>query len=235
MTNSKVQYNFYFKPLRWLAIFGALAMVYFSFCFGVASVYASAAEKNIERWSIRPDSVTLENVSETKTIALKAISLQPSHPHYFNILGKIYEWEAFLKNSTDRKNSLIHAKNAYLESASLRPIWPDTWADLIVVDSQLDSKNIVQYINKADKYGPFTPKVNQTVSQVGLINWQLFTSPQKKLALDHAARALTHPKTRGDMYRYLKSQGQLHSVCTAIVKHSRDYNNNVPLCDRFLQ
>ncbi|CAH8191963.1 MULTISPECIES: VpsP family polysaccharide biosynthesis protein [Vibrio] len=221
--------------LQWSVGLCALVTLYLAFCFGSASIYAVATEKNIERWVKHPQDVTPNVINETKQTILEAIDYHSSHPHYYNLLGKTLEWEAYLSTTEDQIGILQQAKKAYLKSASLRQNWPDTWADLLSVETQLQGENINLYFDNANQYGPFIPTVNSKIAQVGLENWQQFTPQRRSIIIEHIARALTHPKSQGEMYRYLQSSGLLKFACAAIIYNPRGYDGKVNLCKKVLK
>lgn len=230
-----VNHPFLAHALRLSIGLTALVTLYFAFHFLTASIYALATERNIDYWTKHSDGVTLEQVNETKLMILKALQHHRDHPHYHNLLGKVYEWEAYLGDDVDKESRLLNAKKAYLESALLRPTWSDTWVDLLVIETQLKGENIALYFAQADRYGPFTPKVNNTLSQIGLNHWSIFSAPQRTIIIDHAARALAHPQSRGEAYQYLKSNGLLKFTCAAIIYNPQRYTEKNSLCKRALE
>ncbi|ENM5842474.1 exopolysaccharide biosynthesis protein VpsP [Vibrio mimicus] len=214
----------------------ALLVIYFAFQQGIASLYALAAEKELLAWNHTPASMPA--VEEAHIAIQRAIDHNPDHPQYYFLAARIWQWQAFLSTGQEADQALTTAKATYLESAQRRPMWPDTWAELLKIEAQLhrdgqDITELGEYLIKAAQYGPYTPAVNIAISQVGLAKWKLWNSEQKWLVIEHLARGLYGKNSRHTLAEYLKSTDQFKLAC--VLASRREPKLEINICNSVLK
>ncbi|MFO4722836.1 exopolysaccharide biosynthesis protein VpsP [Vibrio cholerae] len=219
----------------------ALWVIYFAFQQGIASLYGVTAEKALLAWNHSP--ATLSAVDDAHKAIQSAIEYSPEHPQYYFLQGRIFQWQAHLAQEQDALQSLHAAKTAFLESAELRPTWPDTWAELLKIEAQLSAHDATQphsskdsldkFMRNADRYGPYTPAVNIAISQVGLAHWKQWDSEQKWLVIEHLARGLDGKNSRHLLADYLKSAHQFKLACTLASR--REPKLEISICNSVLK
>ncbi|MFA0903165.1 exopolysaccharide biosynthesis protein VpsP [Vibrio cholerae] len=219
----------------------ALWVIYFAFQQGIASLYGVTAEKALLAWNHSP--ATLSAVDDAHKAIQSAIEYSPEHPQYYFLQGRIFQWQAYLAQEQDTQQALHAAKTAFLESAERRPTWSDTWAELLKIEAQLSAHDAMQphsskdsldkFMRNADRYGPYTPAVNITISQVGLAHWKQWDSEQKWLVIEHLARGLDGKNSRHLLADYLKSAHQFKLACTLASR--REPKLEISICNSVLK
>ncbi|WP_248530970.1 VpsP family polysaccharide biosynthesis protein [Vibrio cholerae] len=219
----------------------ALWVIYFAFQQGIASLYGVTAEKALLAWNHSP--ATLSAVDDAHKAIQSAIEYSPEHPQYYFLQGRIFQWQAYLAQEQDTLQALHAAKTAFLYSAERRPTWPDTWAELLKIEAQLSAHDAMQphsskdsldkFMRNADRYGPYTPAVNITISQVGLAHWKQWDSEQKWLVIEHLARGLDGKNSRHLLADYLKSAHQFKLACTLASR--REPKLEISICNSVLK
>ena len=113
--------------------------------------------------------------------ALQAIdsanALHPENPHYMVTQGLVYEWGAIAglyEDEQQKRKLLTQAKTYYLDAVKLRPTWPVTWATLAILKWRLGEidQQLINYLQQADKYGPYVLEVHQTWLEIGFYLYQ---------------------------------------------------------------
>ncbi|WP_206666804.1 exopolysaccharide biosynthesis protein VpsP [Vibrio metoecus] len=218
----------------------ALWVIYFAIQQGIASLYALAAEKELLAWERSP--TTLASVDDAHKAIQRAIEHNPSHPQYYFLQGRIWQWQAYLSSENEVGEMLERAKRAYLTSVELRPTWPDSWAELLKIEAQQHDKEaqeqvphqaLSEYLAKAAQYGPYTPAVNIAISQVGLAKWKYWSREQKWLVIEHLARGLNGKNSRHLLADYLKSTHQFKLACTLASR--REPKLEISICTSVLK
>ncbi|MBN3495293.1 VpsP family polysaccharide biosynthesis protein [Vibrio neptunius] len=201
--------------------FSAICVLYLSYHFGVASLYAKAVSNQIEQWNASNKKPSFSDIESAEKLISAGLTHHPSHPHYFDLQGKVYEWKAYISDSLDKEAYLKLAKSAYLNSAELRPNWPNTWVNLATLETQMQGESRELYLRKADQKGPFVPQVNLKIATLALSHWQQFTPQERKLAMPHIYRAIKHKDVRQSFRDYLTKSSKFRFACI-IMKHMPD-------------
>lgn len=210
-----------------IALLSCLWVGFWAYHFAIASLYILASERQIELWNKTPQNVTLENVDKVTGWLERAIEHDPRHPHYYNLLGKSHQWQAYVQY-TEQKNApmtiafseqespqraLQLAKQAYLKGAQLRPEWPVTWSDLAQIEHQLHGADLNLYLRNADHFGPYMAEVNLTLASIGLERWNQLDKELRMITMRHIDRALRHPQVAQRFARYAQSLDKLNLAC----------------------
>lgn len=100
----------------------------------------------------------------------------PKNPRYMVTQGLVYEWGAIasLNDEQQGQELLTQAKIKYLNAVKLRPTWPVTWATLAILKWRLGEidQQLIDYLQQADKYGPYVQEVHQTWLEIGFYLYQ---------------------------------------------------------------
>ncbi|NOI76147.1 hypothetical protein F0224_10695 [Vibrio coralliilyticus] len=199
----------------------AMFILFLSYHFGVASLYAKAVSNKIEHWNVSEEKPHLDEIESAEKLIDASLNHHSSHPHYFDLQGKVYEWKAYISDESEKGKYLSLAKQAYIHSAELRPNWPNTWANLAALETQLSGTNRSQYLIQADTHGPFIPEVNLKIATLALSNWQTFTPKERKLAMPHIYRAIKHKDVRQTFRDYLTQSNKFRFACI-VMKQMQD-------------
>lgn len=212
------------KIAKAFAAASALAVAYYSVCFGTAALYALYVEREINAWTQYPDSVEYQRIETAEGFALKATQWHSMHPHYHNLLGKIHEWKAYINNGEDNESSLLKAESSYKSGIRLRPNWPDTWADLLKVQYLLNSNEIELTLHNAHANGPFTLYVHRIVADVGMLSWERLTAKSRSIVIHHLYYIFINPSESYQFKEHLRINGKLRLAC-ALIKRKVEREN----------
>ena len=173
----KLQNRFFQKPwfqqrfLRPLAI-----LLLASVClYGLSSAYhrgnANAwyyqVEYALNDWSKADTIASLADYQDTLAIMKKVVALDPGHPHYAHMMGRVLHWGVNME--FEPRMTLLEVKKWYLKATELRPLWPDPWVDLAILNNYLTgySEETQFYMAQALVAGPFDDLVKQAEEQIG--------------------------------------------------------------------
>lgn len=176
----------------------------------------------------------LDNVSENKTenaeeeyphilaAIKKAQSLDPTHPHYAHMLGRVMHWGVGL--GLEEKSTLSDVKAWYLLATALRPLWQDPWADLVRLNNDLYGYNdeTKHYIAQALATGPYNNLVTVTTLQVWLSHWSELSGTELASLFKQFDVATKQPKTLEQVLKFAKSINRAGLLCSQL-KYNRDY------------
>ena len=106
----------------------AMFILFLSYHFGVASLYAKAVSNKIEHWNASEEKPQLDEIESAEKLIDASLNHHSSHPHYFDLQGKVYEWKAYISDESEKGKYLSLAKQAYIHSAELRLCEPSACA-----------------------------------------------------------------------------------------------------------
>jgi len=205
------------KSLHYLLItilfFVSCYGLYASYTRGSANAWYYKASFTLSDWAnddkIKDKQEYLETLEDIK----KALELDPSHPHYNHILGRIIHWGIDMQYEDIEK--LSEVKNWYLKSTELRPLWPDPWIDLAILNNYVNGYDdeTKTYIQQALKTGPYINLVNDGVLQILLLNWAELTVDEKTLLFEQFAIATKQPELLTKILDFASQYEQVKPLC----------------------
>ena len=153
----------------------------------VAFITAYPAGKQLDNW--RENQRQLEHAQWEKIQSQIDLALQftPDNPELLNDLGLSHEAEFIFSEDTDPSATRDRktAARYYQQAVVLRPSWPYDRIDLALVDYRLygTNRNLYKLMRQAVELGPWEPRVQQVVTEIGLRNWKGLPDNMKKDAL----------------------------------------------------
>ncbi|PCJ37576.1 MAG: hypothetical protein COA99_12605 [Moraxellaceae bacterium] len=202
---------------RFLIIAGLLLIcgygLYTSYTRGNANGWYFKADFALNAWA-KAGKIEDSNAYQEALAAIqKAHAMDPGHPHYVHMLGRIlhqgvdYQFEP---NST-----LAQVKDLYLQATELRPLWPDPWIDLARLNNYLHGYNddTRYYLKQAMAVGPFIDLVTLGALQVLLENWTDLTGADRTLLFEQFAVAVKQPKVLKAVLVYARQVNREKIVC----------------------
>ena len=126
--------------------------------------------------------------------AARAVDNFPvANGNYYDHLGRIYQWHAVFESHGDiaAQPSGLKAMEAYRHSADARPLWPYTWVQIAFIKLRmLDfDEEFDHALSKATSLGPWRPRVNTAIAEIGFQAWQDLTLSQRRLVIESWRRA----------------------------------------------
>ena len=184
--------------------------------FGLASFYYVPVKNAIAKWQYNSASSSQLEFDEVKTNAGYASSIHGPNPLYIDAIGQLHEWGVVL-GYTDLK-SLQTAKNNYLASTQLRPLWPVTWANLAMVKwrlNELDSE-MLNYLTKADQLGQYSIEVHLLFTRLGISLYQAnhpIYGEIKNSVHSRIGKGLRNSQSKSEILAIIQSTDSMQAVC----------------------
>ncbi|WP_345550378.1 VpsP family polysaccharide biosynthesis protein [Microbulbifer aestuariivivens] len=204
-----------------MLLFLLLALVWRAGSCGLAHLQVVAVENVLKRWQ-QSGQLTSERDLE---LALKgidrAIALHRNNPYQLSLKARLLEWRAYASPEAEGRTADYRAALAlYKEAAELRPMWPQTWAEMINVKLNLAEvdEELQAMIRRADKVGPYTPAVHSAIVRGGYAMQQLYPFARPPLLEQHLLRGLTDRRSHADIQRLVQEYDQRVSACRAIAR-----------------
>ncbi len=168
--------NFIYKTITIVIAFILLVCCWQAIKMGKANLDYYSAHQLTEFWRNN-------NLKEANQYiyALQAIdranSEHSENPHYMVTQGLVYEWgviAGLYEDEQQKRKLLTQAKVYYLNAVKLRPTWPVTWATLAILKWRLGEidQQLIDYLQQADKYGPYVQEVHQAWLEIGFYLYQ---------------------------------------------------------------
>lgn len=174
---------------------------------GLASYQAGAFINSWEKQAQEPSARGWEVAEDA---AQRAIALYPTASgEYADRLGLVYSWQQFRQpyGAPDAEASRRAALDAYRQSTTARPTWPDTWARLAHAKLYLVEfdTEFHQAMSNAAELGPWRVGINRELAEIGFTAWPQLDHAQRRATLEAARRTVAY-STNEAMRVYLLAE-----------------------------
>ncbi len=202
--------------------------LYTSFLRGNANAWYFKAEFALNDWFLKGGIPSQQNYSEALDAINKAQSLDPEHPHYAHMLGRIIHWG--VDSNFENKEQLLTVKNWYLKATELRPLWPDPWVDLARLNNFLQGYNqeTQGYLQQALKTGPYIDLVTISCIEILLLNWNKLPHDDKALIFEQFSIAVKQTNVLRSVLEIATKIGKENIFCLQL-KYNKDYKQQKSL------
>ena len=138
-----------------LLLFITLVMIVQLYQRGNANAWYYQVEYALNDWSAAGAIPNEQAYQDTVAVIDKVVALDPSHPHYAHMKGRVLHWG--VNGGFERLAQLAEVKVWYLKATELRPTWPDPWADLAILNHYIDGNTPETqfYLAQAQAAGPY--------------------------------------------------------------------------------
>ncbi len=183
---------------------------------------------SISEWRNTGSIHSEETFIEARKAVARARFIHHSHPLYMDLSGQILEWGASVGYLT--KGHLNAAQHAYKNATKMRPTWPVTWGSLAMVKwrKQEFDDELLSYLNKADRFGPYTPEIHTLFTQLGLtlysVNHPFFNSIREQVK-ERVVLGLKSHTTSSDLLQFLRDTNNLKTACRWVKEEEYLYNS----------
>jgi hypothetical protein len=193
-----------------------------TFSRGVANAWYFNAEFSLNDWAKQDTIKDKAEYAQTLTSIKKAQSLDPTHPHYAHMVGRIMHWGVDM--GFEDKAKLAEINQWYLLATQLRPLWPDPWVDLLRLNNFLHGLNdeTKYYIDQALATGPYIDLVTIGTIQVRLLNWSVLSGKERELLFKQFEVATKQPKVLIQVLLFAKNINREKLLCSQL-KFNPDY------------
>ena len=215
---SEVKRNITVTFLFLVCVYG----LYAAYTRGNANAWYFKAEFALNDWAAEGEIPNIRQYTETLAAIEKAHSLDPGHPHYVHMLGRIIHWG--IDNEFESIDKLSVVKRRYLEASELRPLWPDPWVDLARLNHYLHGYNAETqfYLERALKTGPFVDLVTISTAEILLLHWEELSGADRALLFEQFDIATKQAKVLKAVLDFAQQIEQEKLLCLQL-KFNPDY------------
>jgi len=182
----------------------------------MANAWYFNAEFSLNDWATKNTIKDEAEYTSTLTSIKKAQSLDPTHPHYAHMVGRIMHWGVDMSFEDTAK--LAEINQWYVLATQLRPSWPDPWIDLARLNNALHGYNdkTKYYIEKTLATGPYVDLVTVGTIQVLLLNWQALSGQEKDLLLKQFEIATMQEKVLDQVLAFATDINKEKLLCSQL-------------------
>ncbi|MCP4325737.1 MAG: hypothetical protein GY787_28640 [Alteromonadales bacterium] len=193
-----------------------LYCLYSSFNRGAANAWYFNAEFSLNDWAIQGSIKDKADYTATLTSIKKAQTLDPKHPHYTHMVGRIMHWGVDM--GFEGKDRLTEIKQWYLLATELRPQWPDPWVDLMLLNNTLHGLNddTQSYLKQALETGLYTDEVTLGSLQLWLLNWSVLSGAERAEMFKQFDIATKQPKVLNKVLEFAKAINREKLLCSQL-------------------
>lgn len=187
-----------------------------AFSRGVANAWYFNAEFSLNDWAKQNTIKDKSEYEHTLTSIKKAQSLDPTHPHYAHMVGRIMHWG--IDMGYEEKAELEDIRQWYLLATQLRPLWPDPWVDLLQLNNYLHgyTTDTKYYIEQALATGPYIDLVTVGTIQVWLLNWPLLSGKEREMLFRQFDVATKQNKVLSQVLQFAKTINRDKLLCSQL-------------------
>ena len=187
--------------------------LYASFMRGSANAWYYKAEFSLREWIDEGGIPDQQRYDEALLAIKKAQSLDSGHPHYAHILGRIQHWG--VESDYESIDKLPEIKQWYLKSSELRPLWPNLWIDLALLNDNLEgySSETMEYLEQALLVGPYNDSVVVGSIGIWLNNWSVLSGSDRAKLFKQFSIAVNHPKLLKEVLILAQQIGRENILC----------------------
>jgi len=192
---------------------------------GLANAWYYQAEYFYSDWE-QSSTVGSQPRYHTAVNALdKALSLDPSHPEYWHLMGRLRLLGVNAGYEPDAVLDVV--KQHFLKSTENRPMWPDTWLDLARLNNYMEGLNddTRLYMHNALQTGPYIDLVVWGVAEILLDNWMWLSDTDKSLLEGVLRKASKQPKALKLIFESATRFEKQDVVCDVLAAQSDGLNS----------
>lgn len=210
-------------------VFLCLAGMCAVFRWGMGDLYGYKVRYALNAWQEQAVLPEYDEVSQVLVSANSALFWENDNPEYIELKARVLYYRA-LGRGFDKNGlaDVVQAKELHLKAIQLRPNWPYSWANLVLMKSYLkefdDSYN--RALSNAVRFGPWEQSLHLTLSHAAALSWSSLSIPQKHVFAKNIERGIVrnHVEIRStlDAFRklvpvcaFLKRDSQQAKLCTS--------------------
>jgi hypothetical protein len=208
------------KPLHYFISILLVLLTFYclstTFSRGAANAWYFNAEFSLNDWAKKRTIKDKADYESTLNSIKKAQSLDPTHPHYVHMVGRIMHWGVDM--GYEEKTELVEIIQWYRLATQLRPLWPDPWVDLLRLNNYLYgyTDETKYYIKQALSRGPYIDLVTVGTVQVWLSNWPLLSGKDRELLFKQFAITTKQHKALSQMLKFAQAINREKLLCSQL-------------------
>lgn len=180
----------------------------------LANLEVIRVENQLGTW-YRQGRVTSPVAMDSALAAIhRANRLHPDNPYVLTLHARLLDWRAYNGGNVIPQH-YREALALHKHAAALRPLWPDTWADMAQLKVRMNEydRELDSFLVRADELGPYTPAVHVAVAQANLLRVPSLSGEQLALLETHVVRGMLDPRSKGQVMEFIQRYGQQSLAC----------------------
>lgn len=173
-------------------------------------------ENTLNQWYKAGNAPSTEAMNSALRAIDRAIALHTDNPYQLTLKARLLEWRGYSAGEGDAASADFRtALVLHRQAAALRPLWPDTWAEMVGLKLQLNEldEELEFFLQQADKLGPYTAPVHTAVVRASFAKLERYPFQQLPLLQKHLLRGLSDPRTKGQLLNLVRQYGQEATTC----------------------
>jgi len=223
------------RALPFFIVFVAIVGFFNALRFGSASLDYYSVRDAVDDWELNASIPTEAEFEQTKGAINTANVLHYSNPLYIDLSGQLDEWGAI--SGFEETVGLKQAQANYIEATKIRPLWPVTWANLVMVKWRLQEfdEEMLDYLSRANKLGPQSVEVHILFVRMGL---SLFAANHpmyayiKDTVRERLRRGLRNPYSRDKIVSFINSTKSMSTACAWMLQEEDETAIKQLACSR---
>jgi hypothetical protein len=182
---------------------------------GLADVHYTNARLTLAPSSAEKRAARPEELSYAIASVRQAREFEPSNPLFIEQSARLEELRALALPVGDRgvRDGLRRSLEHYRQAAKMRPGSPYVWASIAMLKARLNDMDFEFYgaLERAGRLGPWEPRVQIAMIDVGLATWPFLARPGKEWVLGALERGLL--REQAEIVRIAAVHGTLKEAC----------------------
>lgn len=182
----------------------------------LAHLQVIRVENSLQQWNDAGQVSSSQAMIDALDAIERAIHLHTDNPYQLTLKAGLLEWRGFsLREGDAAQADFRQALNLQRRAAALRPLWPETWAEMAGLKLRLNQldKELDFFLAQADKTGPYTPLVHTTMTRAGFTQLAHYPFRTVPLLQQHLLRGLIDPRTTREVKELVYQYKQEKMTC----------------------
>lgn len=181
---------------------------------GMANLQVIHAENQLKYWYKLGKVASPASMDSALAAIERARELHPDNPYQLTLHARLLEWRAFSGGASAIEDYRA-ALSLHQQAAALRPLWPDSWAEMAQLKIRLFEfdQDLDRYLARAASLGPYTPAVHIAIVQAGLPRLPALHDERRETLKTHMIRGITDHRSRDAVLTQVSMYMQEREVC----------------------
>lgn len=194
---------------------------------GLANLQVIHVENQLKYWYKLGRVASPASMDSALSAIERARELHPDNPYQLTLHARLLEWRAFSGGSSATEDYRA-ALTLHQQAAALRPLWPDSWAEMAQLKIRLFEfdQDLDKYLARAASLGPYTPAVHTAIVQAGLPRLPALHDERREMLKTHMIRGIADHRSRDAVLTQVSMYMQEREVCGWLAES--ELNENLP-------
>ncbi|WP_143735665.1 VpsP family polysaccharide biosynthesis protein [Microbulbifer mangrovi] len=184
---------------------------------GLANLQVIHVENQLKYWYKLGKVASPASMESALFSIERARELHPDNPYQLTLHARLLEWRGF-SGGTSAAEDYRAALSLYQQAAALRPLWPDSWAEMAQLKLRLFEfdEDLDRYLARAAALGPYTPAVHNAIVQAGLPRLPVLKAledERMEMLKTHMVRGIKDHRSRNTVLTQVSMYRQEREIC----------------------